>query len=136
MPSDAGLAATVEAAWQERASLSPGNAPDEVRAADMLVARGEKMSAEILAATLARARTRSAYVEATDIVATDGVHGCLVAPGDPTALAEAILRLAGAPETRRRMAEAAYARLGAEFGATAGIDRLEARLVAALTAPA
>jgi len=45
------------------------------RASDMLVARGERMSATVLAATLARARTRAVYVEAADIVVTDGVHG-------------------------------------------------------------
>jgi glycosyltransferase involved in cell wall biosynthesis len=78
----------------------------------------------------------STAVSAIPEFVTDGVHGRLVAPGEPAALAEAILRLAGAPEARRRMAEAAYSRLVAEFGATAGIDRLEARLVAALTAPA
>jgi 2,3,4,5-tetrahydropyridine-2,6-dicarboxylate N-succinyltransferase len=32
-PDATGLAATVEAAWEARAGLSPGNAPDEVRAA-------------------------------------------------------------------------------------------------------
>ena len=67
---------------------------------------------------------------------TDGVHGRLVRPGDPAALADAILELADAPETRRRVAEAAHARLLAEFGMTAGIDRLDARLLSALTAQA
>ena len=67
---------------------------------------------------------------------TDGVHGRLVLPGDPAALADAILRLAAAPEERRRLADAAHARLLAEFGMMAGIDRLEARLLSALTAPA
>lgn len=63
------------------------------RASDMLVARGERISAAILAATLARMRTRSAYVEATEIIVTDGVHGG-AAPqlGDTTRRARTILR--------------------------------------------
>lgn len=64
----------------------------------------------------------------------DGVHGRLVPPGDPAALAAAIVALAGDPPARRRFAEAACARLTAEFGMTAGIDQLESRLLAALAA--
>ncbi len=45
------------------------------RASDMLVARGERMSAAILAATVAQARRKAVYVEAADIVTTDGHHG-------------------------------------------------------------
>jgi colanic acid/amylovoran biosynthesis glycosyltransferase len=63
---------------------------------------------------------------------TDGVHGRLVPPGEPAALARAILRLAAEPEERRRLADAALARLLAEFGMTAGIDRIEACLLSAL----
>jgi aspartokinase/homoserine dehydrogenase 1 len=45
------------------------------RASDMLAARGERMSAAILAAVLTAARRRAAYVDAAEIVATDGHHG-------------------------------------------------------------
>lgn len=45
------------------------------RASDRLVARGERISAAILAAAIARARRSAEYVEAADIVATDGHHG-------------------------------------------------------------
>jgi bifunctional aspartokinase / homoserine dehydrogenase 1 len=45
------------------------------RASDMLVARGERMSAAILAAVLAAGRRRAVYVDAADIVVTDGHHG-------------------------------------------------------------
>ncbi len=64
------------------------------------------------------------------------MHGWLVPPNGPGAVARAILHLAERPELRRRLAEAAHARLLADFGMTAGIDRLEARLRPALTAPA
>ncbi|TYO85205.1 glycosyltransferase involved in cell wall biosynthesis [Oceanicella actignis] len=62
----------------------------------------------------------------------DGVHGALVPPADPDALAAALARLAADPEERARMARAARARLEAEFGMQAGIDALAARLEAAL----
>lgn len=45
------------------------------RASDMLLARGERMSAAILAAAIARARRRTMYVDAGEFVVTDGQHG-------------------------------------------------------------
>ncbi len=64
----------------------------------------------------------------------DGVHGLLVAPGAPRALAEAIVALAGDPPRRAAMAEAAYERLRAHFGMDAGLETVDARLRAALSA--
>ena len=74
----------------------------------------------------------STRVSAIPEFVEDGVHGRLVAPGDPEALAAAIEALAADPQERARMAQAARARLVAEFGAEAGIDRLDRRLRAAL----
>ena len=45
------------------------------RASDLLVSRGERMSAHILAAALVRAGRRAVYVDALDIVETDDHHG-------------------------------------------------------------
>jgi aspartokinase/homoserine dehydrogenase 1 len=45
------------------------------RASDKLIARGEQMSATILAAALGRARRKAVYVDASAIVVTDGHHG-------------------------------------------------------------
>lgn len=45
------------------------------RARDLLVARGERLSAAILAAAVTRAGRRSQYVDALDIVRTDEEHG-------------------------------------------------------------
>jgi len=45
------------------------------RASDLLVSRGERMSAQIVAAAISRARRRSAYLDAADVVVTDGHHG-------------------------------------------------------------
>ena len=45
------------------------------RASDLLVSRGERISAQIVAAALTRARRRSAYLDAVEVVVTDGHHG-------------------------------------------------------------
>lgn len=45
------------------------------RAQDTLIARGEQLSARLLAATLAKTRRRVSFVDAVDIVRTDDVHG-------------------------------------------------------------
>ncbi|MGR3716726.1 MAG: glycosyltransferase family 4 protein [Thermohalobaculum sp.] len=63
---------------------------------------------------------------------TDGVHGTLVAPGDPKALTDSIVALAADPARRGAMAEAAYQRLTASFGIEAGIEIVDTRLRAAL----
>ena len=47
----------------------------EPRASDLLVSRGERLSAQVLAAALSHAGKRAVYIEATDVVATDGQHG-------------------------------------------------------------
>jgi aspartokinase/homoserine dehydrogenase 1 len=45
------------------------------RASDRLVSRGERLSARVLAASLAHAGKRAVYVDALDVVVTDGQHG-------------------------------------------------------------
>ena len=67
----------------------------------------------------------------------DDRHGVLVPPGDPGALAAAILALARDPDRRRRLALAAHDRLAREFSAEAGIALIAARLSASagLTLP-
>ncbi len=45
------------------------------RASDLLVSRGERLSASILAAALSHSRRRAAFVDATDMVVTDSHHG-------------------------------------------------------------
>ncbi len=45
------------------------------RTRDLLVARGERLAARLLTAAVARAGRRSQFVDATDIVATDGHFG-------------------------------------------------------------
>ena len=52
----------------------------------------------------------------------DGECGILVAPGEPSLLAEAIDRLIDDPESARRLAEAAHQRVEEHFSAEAMID--------------
>jgi len=47
----------------------------EPRTLDLLVARGERMSAALLAEAVSQAGRRAVYVDATEFVATDGQHG-------------------------------------------------------------
>lgn len=67
----------------------------------------------------------STQVSAIPEFIDNGVHGTLVPPGDPAALADALAKLLDAPEDRAKMAEAAHARLTTEFGMDAGIDILD-----------
>jgi len=69
----------------------------------------------------------STAVSAIPEFITDGTHG-LLTDGTPPAIAAALERLATDPALRLRLGEAAHARLRAEFGMTAGIDRLVRRL--------
>ena len=55
----------------------------------------------------------------------DGVNGCLVAPGDPEALARAILELHRHPEARRRLGDAARRTVVARYSLEAMLQRLE-----------
>lgn len=62
----------------------------------------------------------------------DGVHGRLVPPGDPAALAAALAALAADPAGRAAMAQAARQRLVARFGLDTGIATLLGLLRAGL----
>jgi glycosyltransferase involved in cell wall biosynthesis len=55
----------------------------------------------------------------------DGVNGCLVAPGDPDALARTILELYQQPERRRRLGAAARRTVAARYSLEAMLQRLE-----------
>jgi aspartokinase/homoserine dehydrogenase 1 len=65
----------------------------EPRTSDLLVSRGERMAAALLAAALSAARRRAVLVDATALVSTDGTHGS-AAPqvADTTRLARRALK--------------------------------------------
>jgi glycosyltransferase involved in cell wall biosynthesis len=57
---------------------------------------------------------------------THAVHGLLVPPADPPALARAILRLAADPRLRARLGAAGARRVDEAFSVTASVRRIEA----------
>ena len=72
------LLATIDAAAREYRDLCGAVAVLghlEPRTLDLLVSRGERMSAAILAAAVSRAGRRAGYLDATEFVVTDGHHG-------------------------------------------------------------
>jgi aspartokinase/homoserine dehydrogenase 1 len=54
------------------------------RVSDLLVARGERLSSALLAAALAPAGRRALWVDAVDLVRTDGAHGGAAPELEPT----------------------------------------------------
>jgi aspartokinase/homoserine dehydrogenase 1 len=72
------LLATIDAAAREYRDLCGAVAVLghlEPRTLDLLVSRGERMSAAVLASAISRAGRRSIYVDATQFVVTDGHYG-------------------------------------------------------------
>ncbi len=59
-------------------------------------------------------------------VVTDGVDGLLVPPAAPSALADALIRLACSPEQRARLGEAGYRTVRDRFSIEAQVRRIEA----------
>ncbi|MEM6441222.1 MAG: glycosyltransferase, partial [Pseudomonadota bacterium] len=115
----------------------------ELRAADLFVlpskiaADGDRdgLPNVLMEAASQRLPILSTAVSAIPEFIEDGVHGALAPPGDPPAFAARLAALAADAPGRAALAEAALARLRAEFGMDAGIDALAARLETAL-APA
>lgn len=71
------LAAIIDEAAREYEHLCSGVAVLahlDPRTQDVLVARGERLSARLLAATVARAKRKTKYVDATEIIRTDPQH--------------------------------------------------------------
>lgn len=59
-------------------------------------------------------------------VVTDGVDGILVPPEDPSALADALIRLGRSPELRRRLGQAGYRTVAYRYSIDAMVRRVEA----------
>jgi len=59
-------------------------------------------------------------------VLTDGLDGILVPPADPSALADALARLARSPSLRERIGEAGYATVCDHFSIEAQVRRIQA----------
>ena len=116
----------------------------EMRAADLFVLAAKVADdgdRDGLPNVLMEAASQHLPVVATAVSAIpefieDGVQGRLVPPGEPVALAAALTAMAADPEGRAAMAQAARARLVAQFGLDTGIATLLGLLHAGLDAPA
>jgi starch synthase (maltosyl-transferring) len=91
--------------------------PALLRASDLLVLPSlwEGMPNAVLEAMAARRAVVATAVEGTEELVTPGATGWLVPPGDPAALAAALLDTASDPGRLRRFGVAARARAEAEF---------------------
>jgi glycosyltransferase involved in cell wall biosynthesis len=112
------------------------------RASDLLVLASEvapdgdrdglpNVVVEALSQGLPVVATRAAAIPE---LVVDGVHGCLVPPGDASALAAAIDQLARDPAARHRMGAAGVQRVADGWDLDAGADRLSQLLRAAVLA--
>lgn len=104
-----------------------GDVPDVLRALDVAICssdfEGSPLSVlEYMDAGLGIVATAVGGVP--DLI-DDGVHGLLVAPRDPDALARAVDALLRDPERRRRLGEQARERRRAEFGIETMVHRIE-----------
>jgi len=82
----------------------------------------------VLEAMAAGIATVASAVSGTPELVRDGVEGRLVPPGDPAALAAAMVDLARDPAARVRLGRAGHARVRADFTLDAMLDRYEALL--------
>ncbi len=78
---------------------------------------------------LLEAQSQALAVVTTDVSAvgelvSDGVNGCLVPPGDASALASRLCHLVRNPQLRDRMGRAGESRVRTDFSMDRGIDRL------------
>lgn len=85
----------------------------------------EPFSITLVAAMASGAAVIATKTGGTPEALADGVHGLLVPPNDPHALAGAILRLALDPALRNTLAQAAMARAQDTWSFSAYVDRLE-----------
>jgi len=101
--------------------------PEIFRALDLFVQPSlwEGLPLALLKAMGAGLPVVATRVSGSQEVIVDGVNGCLVAPGDPEALARAILDLHLHPEARRRLGAAARRTVAAQYSLDAMLTRLE-----------
>lgn len=105
--------------------------PDLLAGADIFVmpSRTEGLPMALIEAMAAGLPVVASGVGGIPEVVEHGVHGLLVDPDDPVALAEALSILGGDPSLRARMGSAGRNRVRARFSGEAMVDRYERKLV-------
>jgi glycosyltransferase involved in cell wall biosynthesis len=86
----------------------------------------EAQGISILEAMARRVPVVASAVGGIPEVITSGVDGILVPPGDPSALAAAVVRLLGDAELRERIGEAGYRTVADRFSIDAQVRRIQA----------
>lgn len=104
--------------------------PEVLRALDVLAVPSHWEGFGLVAAEALAAGVPVVAANASSLpeIVRHGVHGLLVPPGDPDALAAALASLAADPALRARMGAAGQAHVQAEFTLDGMIDRFEALL--------
>lgn len=104
-----------------------GDVAELLKAADLLVLPSlwEGMPNVVLEAMAARRASAASAVEGSEDLIVPGETGWLVPPGDPSALADALLDAASDPSRLLRFGEAARARAEAEFNPSRTVSAYE-----------
>jgi glycosyltransferase involved in cell wall biosynthesis len=101
--------------------------PKILKALDVFVLPSwwEGMPNAVLEAMAAGLPVVATAVGGTPEVVVDGVTGLLVPPHDPDSLAQAIVRLLGDPDLRRRMGQAGQDRVGQQFSVEKMVEQTQ-----------
>lgn len=112
--------------------FSDAEAADVFAACDILAQPSieESFGLVLIEAWMAGRPVIGASIPATCDMIADGDDGLIVPPGDPPALADAILKLVTAPALRARMGERGRAKVRARFTTPTMVDAWEELLVA------
>lgn len=105
--------------------------PSVLRSLDVAVvpSHWEGFGLSALEAMIAGLPVVAANASSLPEIVTDGVTGLLIEPGNPGALAEAMVRFAGNPSMRARMGAAGRQRAASEFSEDRMIDAFEKAIV-------
>lgn len=106
---------------------SRDDVPDLLPGLDVfaLSSRYEGLPISLLEAMAAQVACVATSVGGVPEAVRDGINGCLVPPGDPGALADAIVGLLRSPELRERLATAGRQVVVTDYSVTRAVDRYQ-----------
>jgi glycosyltransferase involved in cell wall biosynthesis len=111
--------------------------PDVYRAADVVLlpsTHGENLPTVLIEASATGCAIAASRIGGIPDIVLDGTTGLLFEPGSTDGLADAVCRLMGDADLRRRMSSAASDRARTEFSASAWLGRLRATYLEAMGA--